>query len=140
MSELVEVKAGGFSYLPGGLAYSQGVVASNGFAIEYFRFRKVEPVDKGFKAIEALLKKKGRPLSALCAVELRSPTPLSIDGFREFNRAYAHVLRGWGLVEAEQNAVARSNVAPIIDPPETHESTSMWRSMSSSARRASTPM
>lgn len=117
MSELVTVKVGGFSYLPGGLAYSQGVVASKGFSIEHFRFRNVEPVATGFKAIEDLLTSRGRPLSALCAVELRSPAPLSIDGFREFNRAYAGMLHKWGLVEGEMNAVARSNVAPIIDPP-----------------------
>lgn len=117
MNHLTNVAAGGFSFLPGGLAYSQGVVASPGFAIEHVRFRRPEPVDRGFRAIEEFILSKGRPLSALCAVELRSPKPLSIEGFRDFNRAYAEVLRGWGLVNGDLNAVARSNVAPIVDPP-----------------------
>ncbi|MBK8007844.1 MAG: hypothetical protein IPK23_04895 [Rhizobiales bacterium] len=67
--------------------------------------------------IEGLLKKMGRPLAALCAVELRSPAPLSIDGFRDFNGPYAEVLQKWGLVDGQRNAVARSNVAPVINPP-----------------------
>lgn len=60
----------------------------------------------------------GAPLSALCAVELRSPRPLSIDGFRSFNGSYADTLRDWGLVTGDINAVARSNVAPVLNPPD----------------------
>jgi hypothetical protein len=118
MSELIDVKEGGFSFLKGGLAYSQGVVAAPGYAIEHFRFRNPVPVAYGFRFIKEFIERQERPLNALCAVELRSPKPLSIDGFKEFNRAYAAVLDEWGLVKDGINAVARSNVAPVLDPPD----------------------
>ncbi len=118
MNELLEVKKGGFLFLKGGLAYSQGVVAAPGFAIEHYRFRRPMPVEQGFRYIEAFIRNRERPLSALCAVELRSPKPLSIDGFKEFNHVYAAILNDWGLVNDGINAVARSNVAPVIDPPQ----------------------
>jgi hypothetical protein len=67
--------------------------------------------------IERYLSARSRPLAALCAVELRSPQPVSLDGFREFNGGYAAVLGRWGLVQRGINAVARSNVAPVHQPP-----------------------
>lgn len=118
MNELLEVKDGGFFFLKGGLAYSQGVVAAPGFTIEHYRFQQPMPVEQGFRYIKTFIQNLGRPLSALCAVELRSPKPLLIDGFKEFNRVYAAVLNDWGLVNDGVNAVARSNVAPVIDPPQ----------------------
>lgn len=117
MSELTIVPDGGFSFLPGGLAYSQGVVASPGYAIEHIRFRRPVPVTEGFERIRAFLRQSLRPLSALCSVELRSPEPLSLNGFQEFNKRYAGVLAQWGLVRDDINAVARSNVAPVIAGP-----------------------
>jgi hypothetical protein len=40
-----------------------------------------------------------------------------MSGFREFNEAYVEVLRHWELFREGTNPVARSNVAPAIDPP-----------------------
>src|SRR5207302_2927928 len=59
----------------------------------------------------------GRPLTAFCACELRSPEPFTEDGFRAFNQVYAGTLREWGLLAGGANPVARSNVCPEIDPP-----------------------
>lgn len=117
MTTLERLGEGSFRFLPGGLAYSQGVVVEPGFAIEHVRFLSPVPVGPGFSRIADHLAARGRPKAALCAVELRSPAPLSIDGFREFNRMYAGVLQTWGLVSGDVNAVARSNVAPVVDPP-----------------------
>jgi hypothetical protein len=64
---------GGYSFLEGGFPYSQGVVALPGQAIERARFRKPVPLQEGFERIENHLKAAGRPLTALCAAELRSP-------------------------------------------------------------------
>jgi hypothetical protein len=108
---------GGFAFLPGGLAYSQGVVALPGYSIERVRFQKPVPVEEGFERIEAFLAAHSRPLNAVCAIEMRSPKPLSLEGFREFNRRYAAVLKQWDLVFGDFNAVARSNVAPVIAGP-----------------------
>jgi hypothetical protein len=117
MSELIPFPDGGFAYLLGGFPYSQGVRALDGYAIERARFARPLPVQRGFAAIEAHLKSVGRPPTALCAAELRSPKPFSMGGFKAFNTGYVEVLKQWGLFRDERNPVARSNVAPEIDPP-----------------------
>jgi len=117
MSELIEFADGGYAFLKGVYPYSQGVVARPGFAIEHARFTQPLPLALGFAAIESHLAALGRPRSALCAAELRSPRPFSFDGFGEFNRRYVAVLEDWGIFRAGLNPVARSNVAPEIDAP-----------------------
>lgn len=117
MAELIDFSDGGFHVLKGGFPYSQGVRAMPGFAVERARFARPVPVADGFVAIQAHLSALGRPRTALCAAELRSPCQLSMTGFAEFNRGYVAVLEQWGLFRDGVNPVARSNVAPVIDPP-----------------------
>ncbi|MGH8747416.1 MAG: 2-amino-5-chloromuconate deaminase CnbZ [Burkholderiales bacterium] len=117
MSELIEFADGGYAFLKGVYPYSQGVIALNGFALERARFARPLPLAQGFAAIESQLAALGRPRTALCAAELRSPRPFSFDGFGEFNRRYVGVLEDWGIFRAGLNPVARSNVAPELDPP-----------------------
>jgi hypothetical protein len=108
---------GGYAFLEGGFPYSQGVVALPGFSIVRARLREVMPMADGFAAIEAHLRAAGRPLTALCAAELRSPQPFSLEGFRDFNTGYVGVLERWGLYRDRLNPVARSNVCPQFAPP-----------------------
>ena len=108
---------GGYSFLKGGFPYCQGVRAQDGFAIERVRFARPLPMERGFGAIEAHLKSFGRPRTALCAAELRSPKPFSMSGFTGFNEGYVAVLKQWNLFRDGLNPVARSNVAPEIGPP-----------------------
>jgi len=117
MSDLVPFPEGGFAFLKGVFPYSQGVVASPGFAIERARFARPLPVMQGFGLIEKYLAERKRPLTALCAAELRSPKPFTFAGFAEFNQGYVAVLEDWKLFRSGVNPVARSNVAPEIDPP-----------------------
>ena len=117
MSELNLFLDGGYAFLKGGFPYSQGVKAMQGFAIERVRFAQPVPVAQGFAAIEAHLSALGRPRTALCAAELRSPAPLSMSGFKTFNESYVEVLKRWNLFRDGLNPVARSNVAPKIAPP-----------------------
>jgi hypothetical protein len=93
------------------------VAAEPGYEIVRARFRRVTPIAAGFSAIESHLKSLGRPLTALCAAELRSPQPFSMDGFRAFNTGYVDVLKAWNLYRDKLNPVARSNLAPVLDPP-----------------------
>ena len=81
------------------------------------RFHAPVPLERGFARIERTIRAAGRPLTAFCACELRSPAPFTEDGFRAFNEVYAGTLRRWGLLEGDANPVARSNVCPEIDPP-----------------------
>ena len=118
MNPLIPFADGGYAFLEGVYPYSQGVAALPGFAIERARFARTVPMAEGFRRIADLLTARGRPRSALCAAELRSPTPFSFGGFGEFNRGYVAVLADWGIFRDDRNPVARSNVAPEIDPPQ----------------------
>ena len=118
MVGLIEFANGGYAFLKGVYPYSQGVIALRGFAIERARFARPLPLAQGFAAIAAHLASLGRPCTALCAAELRSPRPFSFGGFGEFNRGYVAVLEDWGIFRDGLNPVARSNVVPEIDPPD----------------------
>ncbi len=117
MGTLHKFEAGGYSFLQGGFPYSAGVVALPGYEIVRARFHRPPTISDGLAAIEAWLRAAGRPLTALCAAELRSPTPFSFEGFRDFNTGYVAVLERWGLYRNALNPVARSNVCPQFDAP-----------------------
>lgn len=117
MSTLHPFHPGGFAFLEGGFPYSAGVIAQPGFEIRRARFMQAVPVAAGFAHIAAILKAAGRPATALCAAELRSPQPFTMAGFQDFNRDYVAVLTDWGLVRDALNPVARSNVCPLHDAP-----------------------
>ncbi len=117
MAEVVTFEAGGYRYLKGVFQYSAGVAAARGFAIERVRFTEPVPLADGFRAISAHLRAAGRPLTAFCACELRSPAPFTEAGFASFNRQYVSPLAEWGIYRDGVNPVARSNVCPEIGAP-----------------------
>lgn len=108
---------GNYSFIKGISPYSAGVVAANGFAIEHARLQPALPLRAGFTAVEQHLKMLGRPRQALCAMELRSPKPFTFQGFAEFNAGYVDILKSWDILQDGLNPVARTNVAPEVDPP-----------------------
>jgi hypothetical protein len=116
--DVSDFPAGGYRFVNGVFQYSAGVAAQPGFRIVRVRFQTPVPLAEGFRRIEAIVTAAGRPLSAFCACELRSPKPFTEAGFRAFNEEYVVTLKAWGLVEGERNPVARSNVCPAIDPPD----------------------
>ncbi|MDP7549074.1 MAG: hypothetical protein QGF20_17445 [Alphaproteobacteria bacterium] len=117
MVETAVFEAGGYRYVRGPFQYSGGVAAQPGFAIERVRFARPRPIEEGFRDIEAHLTALGRPTTAFCACELRSPAPFSDAGFIAFNRVYVGTLERWGIFKDDENPVARSNVCPEINPP-----------------------
>ncbi len=117
MSTVIPFPDGGFRFIKGVFQYSAGVAAEAGFEIERARFRRPIRLGAGFAAVEAHLKARGRPLTAFCACELRSPAPFSDAGFEAFNREYIKPLERWRLYRDGVNPVARSNVCPDVDPP-----------------------
>jgi hypothetical protein len=113
----VAFTAGGYRYIPAVFQYSGGVAAEPGFAIQRIRFHRPLPLRAGFGEIARMIEASGRPPTAFCACELRSPAPFTEAGFRAFNEIYVETLREWGLFDGRTNPVARSNVCPEIDPP-----------------------
>ena len=118
MAEIIDFKAGDFSFLvaPGG-PFSAGVRANKGFALHRARFARPVPMMDGFARIKQHLSKVGRPVTALAACELRSPKPMTVQEFQDFNREYLKTLHEWGCRDGERNAPARSNIAPITEIP-----------------------
>jgi hypothetical protein len=108
---------GDYLFLPGISPYSCGVVSAPRFEIAHVTFRSPVVYSRMFDLIEQHLKDNGRPKAALCGIELRSPHPFSFDGFAEFNAGYSKTLEDWGLFVDGINPVARTNVAPEVDPP-----------------------
>jgi hypothetical protein len=113
--------AGGYRYIPGVFQYSGGVAAEPGYAIERVTFRRALPLQSGFERAAAIIKERGRPLTAFCACELRSPAQFTDQGFRDFNTHYVKTLEAWGIYDSPSrtNPVARSNVCPEIGAPST---------------------
>jgi hypothetical protein len=117
MTGPADFAAGNYRFIPGVFQYSGGAAARDGYEIERVRFRAPVPLKDGFARIERIITEAGRPLTAFCACELRSPAPFTEDGFRAFNEIYVVTLRKWGLFDGKVNPVARSNVCPEIAPP-----------------------
>ncbi|MGE0850224.1 MAG: hypothetical protein AB7O44_11480 [Hyphomicrobiaceae bacterium] len=110
---------GGYRFIPGVFQYSGGAAAQPGYAVERVTFGRPVPLAQGFERVAAIIKARGRPLTAFCACELRSPAPFTDAGFKGFNELYCETLAKWGIYDpaAKVNPVARSNVCPEIDPP-----------------------
>ena len=117
MAETTVFEPGGYRYVRGRFQYSGGVSAEPGFVIERARFARPVPLDEGFRRIETYLDALGRPPTAFCACELRSPGQFTEEGFVAFNRVYVRTLERWGIFKGEDNPVARSNVCPEVHPP-----------------------
>jgi len=119
MANVVTFEPGGYRFIEHAFQYSGGVAAEPGFAIERVRLARMLPLSEGFDAVEAHLQRRGRPPGAFCACELRSPAQFTDAGFVAFNRQYVQRLESWGIFHHDVNPVARSNVCPEIDPPQT---------------------
>lgn len=119
MTETKAFAHGNYRYIPAVFQYSGGAAAEPGFAIERVTFRAAIPLAQGFERAAAIIKAAGRPLTAFCACELRSPAQFSEAGFIAFNQRYCETLSQWGIYDpaTKTNPVARSNVCPEIEPP-----------------------
>lgn len=112
-----EVPGGGYRFLPGIAPFSSGVAASPGHQVVHVTLRAPVPWREGFERIDRHLRAEGRPRTALCAVELRSPAPFTFAGFDGFNAGYRALLAEWKLLVGSDNPIARTNVAPVIGAP-----------------------
>lgn len=105
---------GGFSFLGApGRPFSSGVAADPGFDITHVVLTPPVPLKQGFELVRRHLEEVGRPLLALCGMELRIPSPLSPEGFEDFNRGYVESLDRWELRVEGMLPPARTNVALV---------------------------
>lgn len=115
----IDHPTGNYQFMPmatdprivGGAPFSAGVRALPGYEIVHATFQVPLPYRDGFAAAARHLDAIGRPRTALCAVEVRVPRPLTIDEFAAFNVDYRAILGEWGVVVDGQIPIARSNVA-----------------------------
>ena len=113
MTGLIAHPIGHYRFLPGIAPYSCGVVADSGWEMVHVTLQIPLPWRDGFAWVDRFLREQGRHRAELCAMELRSPKPFTMQGFIEFNRGYCAVLEEWGVFVDGQNPVARTNVCPI---------------------------
>src|SRR5262249_15230520 len=109
---------GGYRFPPGIPAFSSGTVAMPGYEIVHVTLGAPVPWRDGFARIDRHLRDQGRPRTALCGIELRSPAQFTFDGFAEFNDGYRGLLAEWGILVGDDNPIPRTNVAPAMGAPD----------------------
>jgi hypothetical protein len=73
MADVGEFAPGGYRFIKAVFQYSGGIAAMPGYRIRRIRFARPVPLEQGFARIEQIIGAAGRPLTALCQCELRSP-------------------------------------------------------------------
>ena len=114
---LLKNDRGNYHFWKGIAPYSAGVVADPGFEIVHVRFMRALPLAAGLARVRSEVLAAKRPIHALCGMALRSPAPFTFPGFTQFNNGYVKTLVEWDLLVDGQNPVARTNVAPQVQPP-----------------------
>jgi hypothetical protein len=114
---LVPYPKGNYSFLRGIAPYSAGVRADAGYEVVHVRLQRPVPLNAGFTLVKELLAANGRPVNALCGMELRSPRPFTFQGFSDFNAGYIQVLKDWKIIVDDVNPIARTNIAPETGAP-----------------------
>jgi hypothetical protein len=115
-SMLIDSPKGNFQFLRGSGPYSSGAIASTGFEVVHAIFNPLPKLWDAFAIIEKHLTAAGRPIEALCGMELRIPQALSVEAFNEFNAPYIERLKQWGTHVDGLNPVARTNVSLEVNP------------------------
>jgi hypothetical protein len=116
--KLIDNPKGNYRFLTGIAPYSSGVVSMSGYEIVRVTLATPVPYRQGFTLIEQYLSDQNRSLAALCGLELRSPKAVTFEGFADLNRGYQDMLERGGLLVDQRNPIARTNVAPELNPPD----------------------
>ena len=115
---IVANQKGNYSFIRGIAPSSGGVIADRGYEVVHARFLHPVSLNQGFNAVKEHIGGAGRPIHALCGMELRSPKPFTFQGFIDFNAGYIQVLKDWGVIAGGVNPIARTNIAPEIGAPQ----------------------
>ncbi len=113
MTRLISHPAGHYQFLPGIAPYSCGVIADPGHEVVHVTLQVPQHWRVGLDQVDRFLRDHGRQRAELCAIELRSPQPFTMELFVKFNRGYCAILEEWGVFVDGVNPIARTNVCPI---------------------------
>jgi hypothetical protein len=103
---------GNFHFTKGSPFYASAVLADPGFEIVHAIFEKPVPLNAGFDAIQRELQSCGRPVQALCGMELRGAAPYpNRPSFMEFNSNYVDRLKSLDLLVDGLVPMTRANLA-----------------------------
>jgi hypothetical protein len=109
---LISNARGNFHFTKGSPFYANAVLADPGFEIVRVTFEKPLPLNAGFDAIRRELENCGRPIQALCGMELRAQDPYpNRPSFMEFNSRYVDRLKSLDLLVDGLVTVTRANLA-----------------------------
>jgi hypothetical protein len=114
---LVENIRAGYSFLEGIAPYSSGVIAADGYEIIHITLAVSLPWEEGMHAARKYVESMGLSQWSLCGFELRCPQPHTMNGFIDFNTNYRALLQDWDMYVDGENPIARTNVAPVLNPP-----------------------
>jgi hypothetical protein len=114
---LVANDRGGYLFVPGMPFFSFGAVAASGFEMVRATFRRPPAFPEGLAAIERHLRAAGRPIQALCGLELRNGRQAAMNEFMAFNDGYINSMRLAGVLVNEQMPVTRSNLVVTGSDP-----------------------
>lgn len=107
-----------YRFIPAIAPYSAAVRACAGYEVVWATFRHLVPLQTGIgRAVDFVTDRGERP-DSICAMSLRAPSPMSLPEFSQFNETYRRLLRANNVLGDDPNPVARTNVAPLISPPE----------------------
>lgn len=115
---MVSRPGSGYRFLPGGPVFAAGAVAEPGYELVHALLARWLPLEQGYAVAENHLTSLGRPIQALCGMQLRLPRQLSAEEFSDFNSPYVARLKAWDLMYQGLNPISRTNVAPVLNAPE----------------------
>src|SRR5262249_36057751 len=109
---LVSNPRGNFHFTKESPFYASAVLAEPGFEIVRVSFEKPVPLSAGFEAIQHEIQSRGRPMQALCGMELRAQDPYpNRTLFMEFNSQYVERLKSLELLVDGLVPITRANLA-----------------------------
>jgi hypothetical protein len=109
---LIRNPRGNFHFTKGSPFYASAVLADAGFEIVRATFEQPVPLHAGFDSIQREIKSRGRPMQALCGMELRAQDPYpNRTLFMEFNSQYVERLNSLDLLVDGLIPITRANLA-----------------------------
>ena len=115
---LINRPEGNFNYASGqapwNAVHCSDVLPHDGYQVVHATFIQAVALVPAFEAIQAHLAGLGRPMTALCGLELRIANALTFDGIKAFNAEFIARLNSYGLRDDNRATTTRTNVAPEL--------------------------